>query len=76
MKVEIGNIYYNKKMKYHFVIVGRTIRRSIENCMWYAIRSTGQSISVIWQYQIDKSEYIGKSKGLKDLFMKDEEGDK
>ena len=73
MKVKEGNVYYNPKGKYKFVIVGRTLKQSIDACKWYAIRSTFRSISVIWQSQIDNCIYLGRSKGIDDLFQVEEE---
>ena len=77
MKVEIGNVYYNPKGKYKFVIVGRTLKQSIDACKWYAIRDTFHCISLIWQSQIDACKYLGKSSGLYTLFeVKEKQNDK
>ena len=65
---EMGDMFYNPKGGYKFVLCSRTIKRRIPAMTWYAVRDTGGSINIAPDWLLEKCEYLGKSKGFKDLF--------
>lgn len=71
---ELGDMFYNPKGGYKFVLCSRTIRGRIPAQMWYGVRDTGGSITIEPDGFLKKCEYLGKSKGFETLFdVKEEE---
>lgn len=71
---EVGDVFYNPKGNYKFVLLGTTIRQRIKSQMWYGARDTLGSITIMNDKLLRGCEYLGKSKGFETLFeTKDEE---
>ena len=65
---EVGDLFYNPKGDYKFVLVGTTIRRAIRSQMWYGCRDNTGSISIVNERVLKMCDYLGKSKGYETLF--------
>ena len=66
-------MFYNPKGGYKFVLCGKTIKERIASQMWYGVRDTRGSITIMNDRVLKQCEYLGKSKGFDDLFETKEE---
>ena len=65
---ELGDVFYNPKGRYKFVLVGTTMRQRIKSQMWYGARDSFSSITIVPERVLRECQYLGKSKGFDELF--------